>query len=325
MRAAVLGSPVAHSLSPVLHRAAYARLGLDWTYDARRVHAGAAAGVRRRPGTGVGRPVPDHAAEDGRPAVAGRGRRRRAGHRRGQHAGPVGRPAGPPDGRQHRRARDSSPPSPRPACGRRRPGGAPAVVLGGGATARSAVVSLARSGWASVDLVVRRPEAAARRRLRGPGSGARASGCTPGTSRPCCVRGRPRRGLHRARPGPRTPSPPTSPTGPGCCSTSSTTPGRRRSSAAWAAAGGTVLGGLDLLVHQAALQVRLMTGCSEAADVLVEVMRPAGEAELSRRASSTAPDGRRRRRSAQGLTLHRRSTSRGRRGTGVPSWREEGA
>ncbi|MBO3102647.1 shikimate dehydrogenase [Cellulomonas fengjieae] len=34
-RAAVLGHPVAHSLSPVLHRAAYAALGLDgWRYDA---------------------------------------------------------------------------------------------------------------------------------------------------------------------------------------------------------------------------------------------------------------------------------------------------
>lgn len=33
-RCAVLGSPIAHSLSPVLHRAAYAELGLDWTYDA---------------------------------------------------------------------------------------------------------------------------------------------------------------------------------------------------------------------------------------------------------------------------------------------------
>ena len=33
-RAAVLGRPIAHSLSPVLHRAAYAELGLDWTYDA---------------------------------------------------------------------------------------------------------------------------------------------------------------------------------------------------------------------------------------------------------------------------------------------------
>ena len=35
MRAAVLGSPVSHSLSPALHRAAYQSLGLAaWTYDA---------------------------------------------------------------------------------------------------------------------------------------------------------------------------------------------------------------------------------------------------------------------------------------------------
>ncbi|MBI1350753.1 MAG: shikimate dehydrogenase [Actinomycetales bacterium] len=33
-RAAVLGSPIAHSLSPALHRAAYRALGLAWTYDA---------------------------------------------------------------------------------------------------------------------------------------------------------------------------------------------------------------------------------------------------------------------------------------------------
>jgi shikimate dehydrogenase len=35
MRAAVIGRPVSHSLSPLLHRAAYRALGLaDWTYDA---------------------------------------------------------------------------------------------------------------------------------------------------------------------------------------------------------------------------------------------------------------------------------------------------
>ena len=35
MKAAVLGSPVGHSLSPVLHRAAYLALGLDgWNYEA---------------------------------------------------------------------------------------------------------------------------------------------------------------------------------------------------------------------------------------------------------------------------------------------------
>ena len=40
MRCAVLGDPIEHSLSPVLHRAAYDHLGLDWTYDAVRVGSG---------------------------------------------------------------------------------------------------------------------------------------------------------------------------------------------------------------------------------------------------------------------------------------------
>lgn len=40
MHCGVLGDPVAHSLSPPLHRAGYAALGLDWTYDAHRVPAG---------------------------------------------------------------------------------------------------------------------------------------------------------------------------------------------------------------------------------------------------------------------------------------------
>ena len=34
MRCAVLGSPIIHSLSPAMHRAAYGELGLDWTYEA---------------------------------------------------------------------------------------------------------------------------------------------------------------------------------------------------------------------------------------------------------------------------------------------------
>src|ERR1700754_1069507 len=54
MHCAVLGDPIAHSLSPVLHRAGYAALGLDWQYDAVRVAddalepflAGLAAGCR---------------------------------------------------------------------------------------------------------------------------------------------------------------------------------------------------------------------------------------------------------------------------------------
>lgn len=43
-RAAVLGSPIAHSLSPLLHRAAYAELGLDWRYAAIEVDAAALPG-----------------------------------------------------------------------------------------------------------------------------------------------------------------------------------------------------------------------------------------------------------------------------------------
>ena len=34
MRLAVLGSPIAHSKSPLLHAAAYRQLGLDWSYEA---------------------------------------------------------------------------------------------------------------------------------------------------------------------------------------------------------------------------------------------------------------------------------------------------
>ena len=44
MRCAVLGDPVAHSLSPLLHRAAYGEYGLEWSYDARLVPAGGLAG-----------------------------------------------------------------------------------------------------------------------------------------------------------------------------------------------------------------------------------------------------------------------------------------
>ncbi|MGG5259793.1 shikimate dehydrogenase [Phycicoccus avicenniae] len=45
LRAAVLGSPVAHSLSPVLHRAGYAAAGLDgWEYGRHEVDAAGLAG-----------------------------------------------------------------------------------------------------------------------------------------------------------------------------------------------------------------------------------------------------------------------------------------
>jgi shikimate dehydrogenase len=46
-RAAVLGAPIGHSLSPVLHRAAYQALGLDWSYEAIECDEGALPAVFR--------------------------------------------------------------------------------------------------------------------------------------------------------------------------------------------------------------------------------------------------------------------------------------
>jgi len=37
VKAGVIGAPIAHSRSPVIHRAAYAHLGLDWQYEAMEV------------------------------------------------------------------------------------------------------------------------------------------------------------------------------------------------------------------------------------------------------------------------------------------------
>ena len=54
MRCAVLGSPIDHSLSPALHRAAYAELGLDWSYDALEVERGRSVDLPRVVSTATG-------------------------------------------------------------------------------------------------------------------------------------------------------------------------------------------------------------------------------------------------------------------------------
>jgi shikimate dehydrogenase len=55
--------------------------------------------------------------------------------------------------------------------------------------------------------------------------------------------------------------------------------------AAWRQAGGRAVGGFSMLVHQAEGQVRLMTGQRPP----LEQMRAAGQAELDRRAAGTTP------------------------------------
>lgn len=47
-RLAVWGDPITHSRSPQLHSAAYAVLGLDWTYERRRVDEGSFTGELKR-------------------------------------------------------------------------------------------------------------------------------------------------------------------------------------------------------------------------------------------------------------------------------------
>ena len=46
--AALVGSPVAHSLSPAIHRAAFAAAGVDWSYVAFDVPSGRGAAAARR-------------------------------------------------------------------------------------------------------------------------------------------------------------------------------------------------------------------------------------------------------------------------------------
>lgn len=61
-RCAVIGHPVAHSLSPALHRAAYRSLGFDWSYDAVDVEPGGVdafvAGLDRRVWRGLSVTMP---------------------------------------------------------------------------------------------------------------------------------------------------------------------------------------------------------------------------------------------------------------------------
>lgn len=59
MRAAVLGSPIAHSLSPVLHLAAYEALGLDdWTYEIVECDEAALPGVLKGDWAGLSLTMP---------------------------------------------------------------------------------------------------------------------------------------------------------------------------------------------------------------------------------------------------------------------------
>lgn len=149
MRAAVLGSPIAHSLSPRLHRAAYAALGLDWTYDAVELtpHGLPAFLAGLGPDwAGLSLTMPlkesvlallDEVSELARAVQAANTVVLREGRRHGDNTDVHGLVASLAD------------------AGVRQVAPSTAAVLGGGATARSALAALARLGERSPVLVTR--------------------------------------------------------------------------------------------------------------------------------------------------------------------------
>lgn len=147
MRAAVLGSPIGHSRSPALHRAAYAALGLDWRYDAVECEAaGLAALLDSLDAEWVGLsltmplkqtvlPLLDSVSDLARDVAAANTVVLRDGSRHGHNTDVHGIVAALTSGRV--------------------PVGGPAVVIGGGATARSALAALRDLEVDDVTLLVR--------------------------------------------------------------------------------------------------------------------------------------------------------------------------
>jgi len=157
MRCAVLGDPVAHSLSPVLHRAGYDAVRLSgWSYDAVRVPAGALAGVLAGldgswRGLSVTAPLKREALAVAESSGALTDRARLAG---GVNtlvltaSGWAGDNTDLPGAVAAVRERYAGPVR-------------SAVVLGGGATAASVGLALAELGATSIALAVREPSRAA--------------------------------------------------------------------------------------------------------------------------------------------------------------------
>ncbi|MGW0791782.1 shikimate dehydrogenase [Streptomyces sp. NPDC002911] len=270
-RAAVLGSPIAHSLSPVLHRAAYAELGLDtWSYERFDVDEAALPGFvegldRSWAGLSLTMPlkraiiplldgISDTAAsvetvntvvftEDGR--------------RVGDNTDIPGIVAA-----LHERGVEKV---------------ESAAVLGAGATASSALAALAEICTGPVTAYVRSAARADEMRGWGDRLGVDVRIADWATAAEA---------LYAPLVIATTPAGTTDaladavPAGPGTLFDVLYEPWPTALATRWSSAGGTVLGGLDLLVHQAVLQVEQMTGRSPAP---VGAMRVAGEQALAAR------------------------------------------
>ncbi len=277
MKAAVLGSPIAHSLSPVLHRAAYQGLGLgDWSYQAVECDEDRLAGLLEGCGpdwAGLSLTMPLKRAvlgllDSAEPLVTDVGAANTvvfdAGLRRGHNTDVPGMIAALAEAGL------------RPATSW--PDGAEVLVVGAGATACSALAALRGLGVPAARVAVRDE-----RRAAGLLAAADRLGVT--------VRLIPFGGLAVAAPALLIS---TAPAGAGDVYAQQIDAGRLRPrcvldvvyhpwptplAAAAQRAGLPVAGGFALLLHQAAEQVRLMTG----KPAPVEAMRSAGLAALAQR------------------------------------------
>ncbi|MFF7332309.1 shikimate dehydrogenase [Streptomyces sp. NPDC008150] len=270
-RAAVLGSPIAHSLSPVLHRAAYAELGLtDWSYDLFDVDEAALPGFVAGLGpewAGLSLTMPlkravipllDEITETAASVET------------------VNTLVFTDDGRKTGDNTDI----PGMVAALRERGVEQvesAAILGAGATASSALAALARVCTGEVVAYVRSAGRAAEmrgwgERLGVPVRTADWADAAEALRAPLVVA--------------TTPAGATDalaaeiPERPATLFDVLYDPWPTGLAARWSAYGGAVVGGLDLLVHQAVLQVEQMTGRKPAP---VAAMRAAGEAALAAR------------------------------------------
>jgi shikimate dehydrogenase len=249
-RAAVLGHPIAHSLSPVLHRAAYAGLGLDWEYD--RIDVSGAdlpALLDGLDDTWAGLsltmplkldvlPLLDEIDDVGRATRAVNTVVLRDGRRLGYNTDVAGLVAALGE------LTASTPP---------RTG----TVLGAGGTGRSAVAALVQLGVRDITLYARRPEAAADVRATAADLGADLlvlpwDAASAALTADVVISTVPA-GVSDAWA-------PLVPDRPGRLLDAIYEPWPTELARAWAQRGGAVASGLDLLLHQAVEQVRLMTG-----------------------------------------------------------------
>ncbi len=246
--AAVVGSPISHSLSPALHRAAYEALGLDWVYWALEVD------VEQLPGfvakldeswVGLSLTMPlKQAVLDLADEISWTARVTTSANtlllpqRHALNTDVDGLVTAV------RRAGFDQPP------------GFTATIAGAGATARSAVAALHELGAAHVDMLARRPEAAepARRTAELLGIGLELHGFGEGQYL--------RAPLVMATVPPQVADPLAAsvPERPGWLLDVVYAAWPTMLARAWSARGGTIVSGLEMLLAQAERQVELMTG-----------------------------------------------------------------